>query len=133
MTQNFESTAVFSLTSLFFQSRLLFDIDTCTAQGVKEYNPDGIVVLRQECQTHIAESVKAFNNALPLVQHVFNKDGYSREYIHNVLYAALKKLRDKRCRRIGFYCMASLNGSRAECAALVYEAVRQWVGRCNRK
>ena len=111
----------------------VFDIDTCTAQGVKEYNPDGIVVLRQECQTHIAELVKAFNNALPLVQHVFNKDGYSREYIHNVVYAALKKLRDKRCRRIGFHCSATLNGSRAESATIVYETIRQWVGRYNKK
>ena len=111
----------------------VFDIDTCTAQGVKEYNPDGIVVLRQECQTNIAESVKAFNNALPLVQHVFNKDCYPQEYIHNVVYAALKRLRDKKCRRIGFHCTASLNGSRAECAALVYETIRQWVGRYNKK
>jgi len=67
------------------------------------------------------------------VEHVFNKDNSSEEYIHDVIFRCLKKLRDKRCKRIGFHCSVIMDDSRTQGAAFVYNTIQQWAARYARK
>lgn len=49
--------------------------------------------------------------------------------MHEKIIRALKVLKDKKCKRIGFHCSASINGSYLEGAKVAYEAIQQWAKR----
>lgn len=100
---------------------------------IEGYNPDGIVVLRKESQQDLADACKAYDGSLPLVQHVFNKDNYTAEYVHEVIFRCLKKLRDQKCKRIGFHCSVSVDSSATQGAAAAYDTIKLWVKRYDKK
>lgn len=100
---------------------------------IEGYSPDGIAVLRMEKEHYLKEVCKNFSGGVPLETHVFAKDDYSETYIHDVVYACLKKLCDKKCKQIGFLCSVCINGSRANGAAYVYQTLKQWMTRNAKK
>ena len=100
---------------------------------VEGYNADGILVLRRESQTDLADACKAYQGEAPLVQHVFSRDDYSGQYIHEVIFRCLKSLRDRKCKRIGIHCSVPHRGSTLEGARLAYEAITLWAERYKKK
>lgn len=100
---------------------------------VESYGADGLVVLRKESQQELTDACKAYAGSVPLVQHVFGKENYSAEYIHEVIFRCLKKMRDQKCRRIGFHCSVSVSNSVAEGAAAAYDAIKLWAKRYDKK
>lgn len=103
----------------------IFDVDG--------YNPDCILVLRKESQKDLADACKAYDGTLPLVQHVFNNANSSPEYIHDVIFRCLKKIRDKKCKRIGFHSSISIDDSAIRGAAAVYDTIKLWAKRYDKK
>ena len=99
----------------------VFDVDG--------YSPDGIAVLRTQEETDISDSAKVIDNMIPVVQHVFSKDDYSEEYIHNIVFHLLKQLRDQKCKCIGIHSSVKIAGSRENGAVATYEAIRKWATR----
>jgi len=100
---------------------------------VEGYNPDGILVLRKDSQQDLADACKAYDGSLPLVQHVFCKDSYSPEYVHEVIFRCMKKLRDQKCKRIGFHCSISIDDSAIRGAAVAYDTIKLWAKRYDKK
>ena len=99
----------------------VFDVDG--------YSPDGIVVLRTQEETDMSDSAKVIDNMIPVVQHVFSKDDYSEEYIHNIVFHLLKQLRDQKCKCIAIHSSVKIAGSRENGAVATYEAIRKWATR----
>ena len=99
----------------------VFDIDG--------YNPEGIVVLREEGQNEFVAPLKRLKDNIPIAHHAFGKDDYSEEYIHNVIFSALKKMRDSKCKRIGLHCSVKVNGSSMHGAKVAYDTVKLWAER----
>lgn len=100
---------------------------------VEGYQPDGIVVLHNENQQDLSDACKAFDGSVPLIHHVFSKDNYSAEYIHNVIFSCMKKMRDQKCKKIGFHCSVSMNGSSIDGAAVAYDTIKLWANRYDKK
>jgi len=100
---------------------------------VEGYNPDGILVLYKKSQQDLAVACKAYDGASPLVQHVFSKDSYSPEYVHEVIFRCMKKLRDQKCKRIGFHCSISIDDSAIRGAAVALDTLQQWAERYEKK
>lgn len=100
---------------------------------VEGYHPDGIVLLYHESQQDLVNASNAYDGAVPLVQHVFTKDNYSEEYIHDVIFRCLKKMRDRKCKKIGFHCSLSVNGESKNAAAIAYDTIRLWANRFDKK
>lgn len=100
---------------------------------VNGYSPDGIVMLYNESQQDLASACKAFDGCVPLVQHVFSKDSYSKEYVHEVIFRCMKKLRDKKCKRIGVHCSVMVNGSATEGAGVAYDTIKLWAERYGKR
>ena len=100
---------------------------------VEGYQPDGIVVLRQEKQQDLADACKKHQGDVPLVQHVFSKDDYSEEYLHDAIFRCLKKMRDKKCKQIGIHCSVPINVSTTKGAAVTYEILKLWAKRYEKK
>ena len=99
----------------------VFDVDG--------YSPDGIAVLRTQEEADMSDSAKAIDNMIPVVQHVFSKDDYSEEYIHNVVFHLLKQLRDQKCKCIGIHSSVMIDGSREDGVVATYAAIRKWAAR----
>lgn len=99
----------------------VFDVDG--------YSPDGIAVLRTQEEADMSDSAKAIDNMIPVVQHVFSKDDYSEEYIHNVVFHLLKQLRDQKCKCIGIHSSVKIDGSREDGVVATYAAIRKWAAR----
>ena len=100
---------------------------------VSGYQPDGIVVMRQASQQGLTDSCKSYAGAMPLVQHVFKKDNQKEAQLHDDIFRCLKKMRDMKCKKIGFHCTASINGSTVEGAAFAYETIKLWARRYDKK
>jgi len=100
---------------------------------VEGYNPDGILVLRKDSQKDLADACKAYDGSLPLVQHVFSKESYSPEYVHDVIFSCMKKLRDQKCKRIGFHCSITIEGSTIRGAAVALDTIKLWAKRYDKK
>ena len=100
---------------------------------VSSYQPDGIVVMRKDGQQDLADSCKSYAGTIPLVQHVFKKDNQKETQLHEDIFSCLKKMRDLKCKKIGFHCTASINGSTIEGAAFAYETIKLWAKRYDKK
>lgn len=100
---------------------------------VSGYQPDGIVVMRQDSQQDLTDSCKSYASSTPLVQHVFKKDNQNEAQLHDDIFRCLKKMRDMKCKKIGFHCTASINGSTTEGAAFAYETIKLWAKRFDKK
>ncbi len=100
---------------------------------IEGYHPDGIVLLYHESQQNLVDESKAFDGTIPLVQHVFSKDNYSEEYIHDVIFRSLKKMRDQKCKKIGFHCSLRIEGKSKNVAAVAYDTIKLWAKRFDKK
>ncbi|MCF0186939.1 MAG: hypothetical protein HUJ98_10685 [Bacteroidaceae bacterium] len=100
---------------------------------IEGYKPDGIVVLYDVDQSEFADLCKDYSGEIPMVKHVFKKKDYTQAYIHDVIFSSLKKLRDQKCKRIGFHCSVSIDGSPLDGVAAAYEAIKLWVKRYDKK
>ena len=98
----------------------------------ESYGATGLAVLRCADQDDLGHACKSYDGKPPLVQHVF-KSTPSPERLHDVIFRCLKQLRDQRCKKIGFLCTATVNGSSVEGARSAYEAVQSWAQRYNKK
>lgn len=104
----------------------LFDIDS--------YNPDGLLVIRADTNDNdLKNRCRDYQGKVPLLERYFMKGNQTAEEIHNKIIRALKVLTDKKCKRIGFHCSASLDGSYLEGARVAFETVQQWAKRNDRK
>ncbi|MBO4821570.1 MAG: hypothetical protein J5548_08915 [Prevotella sp.] len=99
---------------------------------VKSYGADGLVVLRRSEDDDLGQACKRYNGKVPLVQHVFKKEP-TQERLHEVLFRCLKQLRDQRCKVYGFLCNVPVSGSTVEGASCVYEAIKSWAHRYDKK
>ncbi|MDO4190526.1 MAG: hypothetical protein Q4D14_02400 [Bacteroidales bacterium] len=97
------------------------------------YQPDGILVLCRDSQQDLVDACHAYEGSVPFVQHIFSKDSYTPEYIHDVIFRSLKKLRDQKCKQIGIHCSVAVNGSATEGAAAAYDAIKLWAKRYDKK
>lgn len=103
----------------------LFDVDG--------YKPDGIVVMCQAGQQGLLADCKSYNGSALLVKHVFKKDNQNATVLHDDIFRCLKKMRDKKCKKIGFHCTASIDGSTQKGAALAYDTIKLWAKRYDKK
>lgn len=99
---------------------------------VESYGVDGLIVLRRSEDDELGHACKKYNKKSPLVQHVFKKDP-SPERLHDMIFRCLKQLRDKKCKKYGFLCNVSVNGSTIEGARCAYESIKSWVQRYSKK
>lgn len=100
---------------------------------VEGYHPDGIVLLYHESQQDLIDASNAFDGSVPFVKHVFSKDNYSDEYIHDVIFRCLKKMRDKKCKKIGFHCSLTTGDNSKNVAAVAYDTIKLWATRFDKK
>lgn len=96
---------------------------------IEGYNPEGIVVLREANEKEFDAPLKQLKDTIPIADHTFTKEGYSEAYIHNVIFAALKKMRDSKCKRIGLHCSVKVNGSSVKGARVAYDTILSWAER----
>ena len=100
---------------------------------VEGYHPDGIVLLYHESQQDLVDASNEFDGTVPLIQHVFTKDNYSEEYIHDIIFRCLKKMRDQKCKKIGFHCSLTVEGKSKNIAAVAYYTIKLWAKRFDMK
>ncbi len=105
----------------------IFDI------GASEYNPDGIAIIYEKGQVDLKDMCKAFDGGIPLVERYFAKENPTLDDIRSKVYQSLNVLLEQNCKKIGFHCSVSLDGSYVEGARVVFDAVRAWVKRYNKK
>ena len=106
----------------------LFDIDS--------YQPDGLVVIRVETDNNDDDLKLACHNyqgEVPLVERYFMKENQTAEEVHEKIIRALKVLKDKKCKRIGFHCSASIDGSYQKGARVAYDTIQKWAQRNDKK
>lgn len=106
----------------------LFDIDS--------YHPDGLVVIRVEKNNNdddLKLACRKYNGDIPLVERYFMKEKQTEEEVHEKIIRALKVLKDKKCKRIGFHCSASVDGSYQKGAKVAYETIQKWAQRNDKK
>ncbi len=96
---------------------------------IKGYDPDGIVVIRDNKHNDLKEACHNYKGNIPLVERYFMKENQTEAEVHEKIIRALKVLKDKKCKRIGFHCSASINGSYLEGAKVAYETIQQWATR----
>ena len=102
----------------------IFDTDS--------YQADGIAVLMNRSEQQMADACKRYEGKAHIVTHLFTRNNYTPEYIHDVIFRCLKELRDKKCKRIGIHCAVPC-GSTLEGAAPAYSAISQWAARYAKK
>lgn len=100
---------------------------------VEGYHPDGIVLLYHESQQDLIDAINAFNGNIPLVKHVFTKDNYSEDYIHDIIFRCLRKMRNQKCKKIGFHCSLTVKGKSMDVASIAYDTIKLWAKRFDKK
>ena len=106
----------------------LFDIDS--------YQPDGLVVIRVETNNSdddLKLACRNYKGNTPLVERFFMKENQTEEEVHDKIIRALKVLKDKKCKRIGFHCSASIDGSYLKGARIAYDTIQKWAKRNDNK
>ncbi len=113
----------------------LFDVDS--------YSPDGLAVIRGNEQNDLKDACRDYKGKVPLVERHFMKENQTETEVHEKIIRALKalkdkkmkekKVKDKKCKRIGFHCSASIDGSYLKGAKVAYETIQQWAKRNDKK
>ncbi len=113
----------------------LFDIDSYQPDGqiVNSYKPDGLVVIRGNEQNDLKDACRDYKGNVPFVERYFMKENQTEAEVHEKIIRALKVLKDKKCKRIGFHCSASIDGSYLKGAKVAYETIQQWAKRNDKK
>ena len=101
----------------------LFDIES--------YNPDGLLVIRVESKDDddLKNACHNYKGNIPFVERYFMKENQTEEEVHEKIIRALKVLKDKKCKRIGFHCSASIDGSYLKGAKVAYDTIQKWAKR----
>lgn len=97
------------------------------------YKPDGLVVIRGNEQNDLKDACRDYKGEVPLVERYFMKENQTEAEVHEKIIRALKVLKDKKCKRIGFHCSASIDGSYLKGAKVAYETIQQWAKRNDKK
>lgn len=100
---------------------------------INGYGATGLVIIRTQDEVYLKEECNSIPESVKVAQHVFKGESSSSEYLHKVIFECLKVLRDSRCKRIGFHCSASLDGSTLNAAAVAYESIHLWAKRYSKK
>ena len=100
---------------------------------IEGYHPEGIVLLYHESQKDLLDASNTFDGTVPMVQHVFSKYYYSEEYIHDVIFRCLKKMRDQKCKKIGFHCSLTADGVSTNIATVAFKTIKLWAKRFDKK
>lgn len=113
----------------------LFDIES--------YSPDGLVVIRGNDQKDLKDACRDYKGEATFVERYFMKENQTEAEVHDKIIRALKalkdkkmkekKVKDKKCKRIGFHCSASIDGSYLKGAKVAYETIQQWAKRNDKK
>lgn len=103
----------------------LFDVDS--------YSPDGIIVIRGNDQSDLKDACRDYKGEVPLVERYFMKENQTEAEVHEKIIRALKVLKDKKCKRIGFHCSASIDGSYLKGAKVAYDTIQAWAKRNDKK
>lgn len=106
----------------------LFDIES--------YSPDGLLVIRVETNNNADDlnlACRNYHGEVPLVERYFMKENQTEENVHKKIIRALKGLKDKGCKRIGFHCSASIDGSYLKGAKVAYDTIQKWTKRNDKK
>ena len=105
----------------------LFDIES--------YSPDGLLVVRVETKddNDLKNACHNYKGDVPFVERYFMKENQTEAEVHEKIIRALKVLKDKKCKRIGFHCSASIDGSYLKGAKVAYETIQQWAKRNDKK
>lgn len=106
----------------------IFDTDS--------YNPEGLIVIWDKKQNDSKDNnpqkkaCENYKGSLPLIERYFLKDDLTSEDISTMVSQSLTDIaKKKKCKRIGFHCSASLNGSFVEGAKVVYDTIMAWAKR----
>lgn len=105
----------------------LFDIDS--------YQPDGLIVIRVDTNDddELKNACHNYKGDIPLVKRYFMKENQTEVEVHEKIIRALKVLKDKKCKRIGFHCSASIDGSYQKGAKVAYDTIQKWAKRNDKK
>ena len=103
----------------------LFDIES--------YSPDGLVVIRGNDQKDLKDACRDYKGEATFVERYFMKENQTEAEVHEKIIRTLKVLKDKKCKRIGFHCSASIDGSYLKGAKVAYETIQQWAKRNDKK
>ena len=105
----------------------IFDI--CSTQ----YNPNGIAIIYEKKLEDIKNMCKAFEGNIPLVERYFAKETPTADDIRIKVYQSLNELLEQKCKKIGFHCSVSLDGSYIEGAKVAYDSVKSWAKHHDKK
>ena len=100
---------------------------------VEGYHPDGIGIVRNKTQKDLKDACKDFERSVPMVERYFAKEILTADDIRVKVRENLNALRNEGCRRIGFHCSASLDGSYQDGARVVIDTIREWASRNAKK
>ena len=105
----------------------LFDINS--------YQPDGLAVIRVETNNNddLKLACHSYQGEVPLVERYFMKENQTAEEVHEKIIRALKVLKDKKCKRIGFHCSASIDGSYQKGAKVAFDTIQKWALRNDKR
>ena len=105
----------------------LFDINS--------YQPDGLIVIRVETKDEddLKNACRNYKGNVPFVERYFMKESQTEEEVHEKIIRALKVLKDKKCKRIGFHCSASIDGSYLKGAKVALDTIQKWAQRNDKK
>lgn len=103
----------------------IFDTDS--------YHPDGLVIVHHKRQTYLRERCRELGSTLPIASHQFVDDNQSETSLHRVVMQCLKIMADKKCKTIGLYCTATINGSRITAAQVALDAIKAWAKRHDKR
>ena len=74
-----------------------------------------------------------YQGDVPLVERYFVKEDLTPQEISKKVVQGINALTDQKCKRIGFHCSVSLNGSFVKGAEIVFETIKQWAERNKKK
>lgn len=97
------------------------------------YDADAICIIRKQSQEDLKDACHNYNGKAQIVERYFMKENQTEEEIHDKVLRALKVLTDKKCKRIGFHCSASIEGSSEKAAKVVIETIKAWAKRRGKK
>ena len=102
---------------------------------VEGYSPDGLIVVRVETKddNDLKNACHNYKGDVPFVERYFMKENQTEAEVHEKIIRALKVLKDKKCKRIGFHCSASIDGSYLKGAKVAYDTIQQWAKRNDKK
>ena len=105
----------------------IFDI------GTDEYSPSGLAIIYEKGLEDLRAMCKAYDGNIPLVKRYFAKEAPTADDIRSKVQESLNELLERKCKKIGFHCSVALDGSYVEGAKVVYDTIKVWAKRNDKK